>query len=39
MTEDQVDKIIETAGLTKEIDIDWSRTKKVNALIDKFGEE
>jgi hypothetical protein len=37
MTEDQVDELIKTAGL-KDVDPDWSRSKKVDFLVDRLGE-
>lgn len=37
MTEDEIDKIIVAAGL-KDIDPDWSRSKKVDVLVDRLGE-
>jgi hypothetical protein len=37
MNEDEIDKIISAAGL-KDIDPDWSRSKKVDVLVDRLGE-
>jgi hypothetical protein len=37
MNEDEIDKIISAAGL-KDVDPDWSRSKKVDVLVDRLGE-